>query len=193
MIVLLLILIFSLLLKVYPLKKNWFYQFFLPIVLIFLPIVFVAVIEDIIEYLLSLNNEFISEYFFRGFTSVEKILDDIARTNIWTEHIRLFKEHPWGLSTSEIDLYSIIYLSDGGSESFLTRILVRFGFSAFFFYLFIFSLLKRALDDRDNYLYIFTYIFIFIGVNYGSFFAAYNMLFLILMSSINNKYAIEKE
>lgn len=190
MMILLFILLFSWVLKVYPLRKNWFYQIILPTLLIGLPIVLVAFIEDIIYFLLSLNSDFISEYFFRGYHTVDDILKDIARTNIWSEHIRLFKEHPWGLSTAEIEAYSdkTLNLSDGGgSESFLTRILVHFGFSAFFFYFFIFSLLNRAMEEKNNYLYIYIYIFIFIGVTYGSFFAAYNVLFLIFISSINNE------
>jgi hypothetical protein len=101
--------------------------------------------------------------------------------------MRLFKEYPWGLSTAEIELYAnkSLHLSDGGSESFLTKILVRFGFSAFFFYLFILSLLQEATKNSNQYMYIFSYIFIFIGVTYGSFFAAYNVLFLIFISSLN--------
>ncbi|MCK4441377.1 MAG: hypothetical protein KAU90_05180 [Sulfurovaceae bacterium] len=189
MIVLLFVIFLSWILKIYPLRKNWFYQILIPVFLIFLPILLVTFIEDIIYFLLNLHNEVISEYFFRGYHTVDEILKDIARTNIWKEHIRLFIEHPWGLSPSEAEIYidKSLNLSDGGSESFLTRILVRFGFAAFFFYLFIFSLLNRAINEKDNYLYIFTYIFIFIGVSYGSFFAAYNMLFLIFISSVNNQ------
>ena len=187
MLVLLFILFFSLLFKFYPLKKNWFYQIFLPVILILMPILLVSFIEDIVSFFLSLNSEFISKYFFRGYTSVEKILDDIARTNIWSEHISLFKEYPWGLSVDELLKYSdrSLMLNSEGSESFLTRILVRFGFSAFFFYLFIISLLQRAVNTKNHYMYIFFYIFIFIGVTYGSFFAAYNFLFLIFISSLN--------
>ena len=184
------IFIFSWILKVYPLRKNWFYQIILPILLIGLPITLIAFIEDIIYFLLNLNNDFISEYFFRGYSTIDEILKDMARINIWTEHIRLFNEYPWGLSSLEIDTYSdkSLNLSDGGgSESFLTRILIRFGFGAFFFYFFIFSLLNRAMEEKNNYLYIYTYIFIFIGVSYGSFFTAYNVLFLIFISSINNQ------
>ena len=188
--VLLFVLFFSFVLKIYPLQKNWFYQIVLPVFLIGLPIILVIFIEDIIYFLLSLNNDFITEYFFRGYSTVDDILKDIARTSIWSEHIRLFNEHPWGLSTAEIELYSdkTLNLSDGGgSESFLTRILVRFGFGALFFYLFIFSILNRAMEERNNYIYIYAYIFIFIGLTYGSFFAAYNILFLIFISSINNQ------
>jgi hypothetical protein len=195
MIVLVFILFFSWLLQIYPLRKNWFYQIAVPTLFIGVPILFVFFIEDIIYLLLSLDNEFISDYFFRGYSTVDEVLKDIARTNIWFEHIRLFLEHPWGLSTSEVDIYmdKSLNLSDGGSESFLTRILVRFGFGSFFFYLFIFSLLNRAINEKDNYLYIFTYIFIFIGVTYGSFFVAYSMLFLIFISSINNSTEEEKK
>lgn len=175
--------------KVSPLRKNWFYQLFIPSIFIVLPIVFVIFIEEIITSLLALNNEFISNYFFRGLNSVEEVLNDIARTNIWSEHIRLFLEHPWGLSTEQIAQYvnPSLNLSDGGSESFLTKILVRFGFGAIFLYFFLFALLHRALIKENKYLYVFVYIFIFIGVTYGSFFAAYNMLFLVFMSSINYK------
>ena len=181
------ILFFSFLFKVYPLRKNFFYQFVLPFLLIGVPIILVSFIEDIIAFFISLDNDFISQYFLRGYSSVDKVLDDIARTNIWGEHIRLFKEYPWGLSTGEIELYAnkSLHLSDGGSESFLTKILVRFGFSAFFFYLFILSLLQKAINHRNEYMYVFSYIFIFIGVTYGSFFAAYNMLFFIFISSLN--------
>jgi hypothetical protein len=184
---LLFILFFSFLFKIYPLRKNIFYQVFLPFMLIIVPIILVFFIEEIIAFFISLDNDFISQYFLRGYSSVEKVLDDIARTNIWSEHIRLFKEHPWGLSTAEIELYSNknLHLSDGGSESFLTKILVRFGFSAFFFYLFILSLLQESTKNSNQYMYIFSYIFIFIGVTYGSFFAAYNVLFLIFISSLN--------
>lgn len=186
---LLFILFFTFLFKIYPLKKNLFYQLFLPFILIILPIIVVSFIEEIISFLISLNSDFISEYFLRGYNSVDKVLDDIARTRIWSEHIRLFKEFPWGLSSGQIDLYAdpSVGLSDGGSESFLTKILVRFGFGAIFFYLYIFSLLKKSLETKNEYLYIFSYIFIFIGINYGSFFAAYNPLFLILMGSLNCK------
>ena len=196
MIGLLFILFFTFLFKIYPLKKNLFYQIVLPFILIFLPIIVVSFINEIISFLINLHSDFISEYFLRGYNSVDKVLDDIARTRIWSEHIRLFKEFPWGLSIEQIELFSdkSLHLSDGGgSESFLTRILVRFGFGAIFFYLYIFSLLKKALDTRNEYIYIFVYIFIFIGINYGSFFAAYNMLFLIFISSINNPYLKEKE
>jgi len=181
------ILFFSFLFKVYPLRKNFFYQFVLPFLLIGVPIILVSFIEDIIAFFISLDNDFISQYFLRGYSSVDKVLDDIARTNIWGEHIRLFKEYPWGLSTGEIEMYAnkSLHLSDGGSESFLTKILVRFGFSAFFFYLFILSLLAEATKNHNQYMYIFSYIFIFIGVTYGSFFAAYNVLFLIFISSLN--------
>ncbi len=185
------IVFFTFIFRAYPLDKNIFYQLFLPIVLIFLPIVAVINIENIISFLLNLHNDFISEYFFRGYDSVDKILDDIARTRIWSEHIRLFLEYPWGLSSNEIlaNVNPDIHLSDGGgSESFLTRILMRYGFGAIFLYLYIASLLNRAIENKNSYLYIFVYIFIFIGVTYGSFFAAYNMLFLIFMSSINYKY-----
>jgi hypothetical protein len=184
---LLFILFFSFLFKIYPLRKNIFYQVFLPFMLIIVPIILVSFIEEIIAFFISLDNDFISQYFLRGYSSVEKVLDDIARTNIWSEHIRLFTEHPWGLSTAEIELYAnkSLHLSDGGSESFLTKILVRFGFSAFFFYLFILSLLQEATKNSNQYMYIFSYIFIFIGVTYGSFFAAYNVLFLIFISSLN--------
>ncbi len=186
---LLFILFFTFLFKIYSLKKNLFYQLFLPFILIILPIIVVSFIEEIISFLISLNSDFISEYFLRGYNSVDKVLDDIARTRIWSEHIRLFKEFPWGLSSGQIDLYAdpSVGLSDGGSESFLTKILVRFGFGAIFFYLYIFSLLKKSLETKNEYLYIFSYIFIFIGINYGSFFAAYNPLFLILMGSLNCK------
>jgi len=184
---LLFILLFSFIFRMYPLRKNFFYQLFLPFLLIVVPIILVSFIEDIVSFFISLNNDFISQHFLRGYSSVEKVLDDIARTNIWSEHIRLFKEYPWGLSTGEIALYSdkSLHLSDGGSESFLTKILVRFGFSAFFFYLFILSLLQRAIDTSNEYMYIYSYIFIFLGVTYGSFFAAYNVLFLIFISSLN--------
>ncbi len=188
--VLLFVLFFSFILKIYPLRKNWFYQIILPTLLIGLPILLVIFIEDIIYFLLNLNNEFISKYFFRGYSTIDEILTDIARVNIWSEHIRLFTEHPWGLSIPQIEslVDPSLNLSDGGgSESFLTRILVRFGFGAFFFYFFIFSLLNRAMEEKNRYLYIYTYIFIFIGVTYGSFFAAYNLLFLIFISSINNQ------
>ncbi len=189
MLVLIFVLFFSWILKVFPLRKNWLYQVVIPTILIFVPILMVVFIEDIIYFLLSLDNEVISEYFFRGYHSVDEILKDIARTNIWKEHIRLFVEHPWGLSPAEVELYvdQSLNLSDGGSESFLTRILVRFGFAAIFFYIYIFSMLNRAINEQDDYLYIFTYIFIFIGLSYGSFFAAYNVLFLIFISSINNE------
>ena len=189
MIGLLFILFFTFLFKNYPLKKNLFYQLFLPFILIFLPIIVISFIEEIIAFLISLNSDFISEYFLRGYEDVDKVLDDIARTRIWSEHIRLFTEFPWGLSTQQIDIYADpnIGLSDGGSESFLTRILVRFGFGAIFFYLYIFALLNKSLETKNEYLYIFSYIFIFIGINYGSFFAAYNPLFLILMGSLNFK------
>ena len=183
------ILLFTWMFKAYPLKKNWFYQLFVPILLLFVPILLVSFIEDIISFLLSLNSDFISINFFRGHTSIDEILDDIARTNIWSEHLRLFIEHPWGLSTEEINLYvnPSLHLSDGGSESFLTRILMRYGFGAIFLYLFLFSLLARSLHTQNNYLYLFVYIFIFIGVTYGSFFAAYNMLFLVFIGSLNIK------
>ena len=186
---LLFILLFSFIFRMYPLKRSWFYQIILPFTLIFVPIILVSFIEEIISFLLSLNNEFISKHFLRDFNSVKEVVDDIARTNIWSEHIRLFSDHPWGLSSAEIELYSNkdLHLSDGGSESFLTKILVRFGFSAFFFYLYILSMLQKAVNNGDRYLYIFSYIFIFIGVTYGSFFAAYNVLFLIFISSLNYK------
>jgi len=189
MLVLFFVIFFSWILKSFPLRRSWFYQVVVPTILILFPILMVVFIEEIIYFLLSLNNEVISEYFFRGYHSVDEILNDIARTNIWKEHIRLFVEHPWGLSPAEVELYvdKSLHLSDGGSESFLTRILVRFGFAALFFYMFIFSMLNRAIHERDDYLYIFTYIFIFIALSYGSFFAAYNVLFLIFISSINNK------
>ena len=190
MIGLVLILLFSAMFKLYPLSKNWFYQLFLPIVLIFIPMIAVFFIEDIISFLISLNSDFISQYFFRGYSSVDKILEDIARTNIWSEHLRLFFEHPWGLSSAEIIHYvdPSLHLSDGGgSESFLTRILMRYGFGALFLYLFLMFLLIRSLYEKNNYLYLFVYLFIFIGVTYGSFFAAYNMLFLIFISSLNYK------
>ncbi|HHH53346.1 MAG TPA: oligosaccharide repeat unit polymerase [Bacteroidetes bacterium] len=182
------ILFFSWLFKLNPLRKNLLYQYILPIFLIVVPIIGIYFIQDIIIFLLSLDNAFISKYFFRGYTTVEGILDDIARVSIWQEHIRLFLDHPWGLSTSEIELYvnPNLQLSDaGGSESFLTRILIRYGFGALFLYFFLFELLTRATDKRNEYLYIFVYMFIFIGVTYGSFFVAYNMLFLVFMSSIN--------
>lgn len=182
------ILLFSGMFKLYPLHKNWFYQLFLPIVLIFIPMLSVFFIEDIISFLVSLNSDFISQYFFRGHTSVDKIIEDIARTNIWSEHLRLFWEHPWGLTSAEITRYvdPTLHLSDGGgSESFLTRILMRYGFGAFFLYFFLLSLLIRSLYEKNNYLYLFVYLFIFIGVTYGSFFVAYNMLFLLFMSSLN--------
>ncbi len=181
------IMLFSSIFRIYPIQKSIFYQLFLPFFLIIVPIGLILFIEDIIEFLINLNNEFISEYFLRNLSSVEKVLDDIARTNIWSEHIRLFKEHPWGLSTVEIERYTdpSLHLSDGGSESFLTKILVRFGFASFFFYLFIMSLLFEALKEQNEYKYVFSYIFIFIGVTYGSFFAAYNALFLIFISSLN--------
>jgi hypothetical protein len=182
------ILLFSGIFKLYPLYKNWFYQLFLPFVLIFIPILSVFFIEDIISFLVSLNSDFISQYFFRGHSSVDKILEDIARTNIWAEHLRLFLEHPWGLTSAEITRYvdPALHLSDGGgSESFLTRILMRYGFGAFFLYLFLMSLLIRSLYEKNHYLYLFVYLFIFIGVTYGSFFVAYNMLFLVFMSSLN--------
>jgi len=188
MMVLVFVFLFLLLFRVYPLRKNLFYQFIVPIILIFLPIVLVFFIEDIILYLISLNNEFISQHFLRGFTSVDKVLEDIARTNIWREHLRLFIEHPWGLTTQEIILYvdPQLDLSDGGgSESFLTRILMRYGFGSFFLYFFLFSLINRATSNKSHYLYIFVYIFIFIGLTYGSFFVAYNSLFLIFMASTN--------
>ena len=183
------ILLFTWMFKIYPLKKSWFYQLFVPILLLFVPILLVFFIEEIISFFLSLNSDFISTHFFRGHTSIDKILDDIARTNIWSEHLRLFIEHPWGLSTEEINLYvdPSLHLSDGGSESFLTRILMRYGFGAIFLYLFLLSLLMRALHEQNNYLYLFVYIFVFIGVTYGSFFAAYNMLFLVFIGSLNIK------
>jgi len=190
MIGLVFILLFSTIFKLYPLGKNWFYQLFLPTVLIFIPIVAVFFIEDIITFLISLKSDFISQYFFRGYSSVDKILEDIARTNIWSEHLRLFVEHPWGLSSAEIIRYvnPALHLSDGGgSESFLTRILMHYGFGALFLYLFLMSLLIRSLYEKNNYLYLFVYLFIFIGVTYGSFFAAYNMLFLVFISSLNYK------
>ena len=187
---LVILLMFRWLFKVYPIKKDLFYQFFLPLVLIMGPIVFVFFIEEIIFFLISLNNEFISEYFFRGYSTVDEIMKDIARVSIWTEHLRLFIAHPWGLSSQEIIMYvnPNLNLSDGGgSESFLTRILVRYGFGSIFLYLFLLSLLTRATITRNEYLYVFVYMFIFIGVTYGSFFVAYNMLFLVFVSSINNK------
>jgi len=189
------LLMFSWLFKVYPIRKNLFYQFFLPLILIVGPIIFVYFIEDIISFLLGFNSEFISEYFFRGYSTVDKIMKDIARVSIWSEHLRLFFEYPWGLSTQEINMYvnSNLELSDGGSESFLTRILMRYGFGSIFLYLFLLSLLTRATVTRNEYLYVFVYMFIFIGVSYGSFFAAYNMLFLVFVSSLNNKqYVIRK-
>jgi len=187
---LVILLMFRWLFKVYPIKKDLFYQFFLPLVLIMGPIVFVFFIEEIIFFLISLNNEFISEYFFRGYSTVDEIMKDIARVSIWTEHLRLFIAHPWGLSSQEIIMYvnPNLNLSDGGgSESFLTRILVRYGFGSIFLYLFLLSLLTRATITRNEYLYVFVYMFIFIGVTYGSFFVAYNMLFLVFVSSLNNK------
>ncbi|CAA6819427.1 MAG: Unknown protein [uncultured Sulfurovum sp.] len=195
MMVLLFIFLFTLLFRMYPLKKNLFYQLIVPSVLIFLPITLVFFIEDIISYLIGLNNEFISEYFLRGLVSVEEVLRDIARTNIWKEHLRLFMEYPWGLSSEEILMHvnPDLHLSDGGgSESFLTRILMRYGFGSFFLYLFLFSLLSRATSSQNNYLYIFVYVFIFIGLTYGSFFVAYNALFLIFMASINYQKNHEK-
>lgn len=184
------LLIFRWLFNVYPIRKNLFYQFFLPLMLIAVPIIFVYFIEDIISLLLSLNNSFINEYLFRGYSTVDKVMKDIARVSIWKEHIRLFLEYPWGLSSSEIIKYvdpSLVLSDGGGSESFLTRILVRYGFGSIFLYLFLLSLLTRATTNRNEYLYVFVYIFIFIGLSYGSFFVAYNMLFLVFVSSINHK------
>ena len=187
MMILAVIILFSWFFRLYPLRKNIFYQLVLPFFLLGVPIILVLYIEDIIYYLLSLDIPFITEYFFRGYYSVDDILNDIARTNIWSEHIRLFREHPWGLSISQQELFidKSLHMSDGGSESFLTRILVRFGFGGLFFYIFIFSLLYRAINEANSYLYLFTYIFIFLGLTYGSFFAAYNVLFLIFISSMN--------
>lgn len=183
------LLMFNWLFKIYPIRKNLFYQLILPLVLIVSPIVFVYFIENIIAFLLNLNSTFITEHFFRGYTTVDKIMKDIARVSIWSEHLRLFIEYPWGLSTEEIGMYvnPNLNLSDGGSESFLTRILMRYGFGSIFLYLFLLSLLTRATVTRNAYLYVFVYMFIFIGVTYGSFFAAYNMLFLVFVSSLNNK------
>ena len=187
---LLLVLMFRGIFKIYPIRKNLFYQFFLPLILIVGPIIFVYFIEDIISFLVSLNSNFITEHLFRSYLTVDKIMKDIARVSIWTEHLRLFMEYPWGLSTQEIimNVNPNLVLSDGGgSESFLTRILVRYGFGSIFLYLFLFSLLTRATITGNEYLYVFVYIFIFIGVSYGSFFVAYNVLFLIFVSSLNNK------
>jgi len=188
LLVLLFVIYISFLIYKYPLKKNWLYQIILPVLLIGVPFIIIVFIDDIIYYLLSLHNDIISQYFFRGYDTVDKILDDIARTNIWSEHIRLFLEHPWGLSSAEIEKYvnPALHLSNGGgSESFLTRILMRYGFGSVFLYIFIFSILNRAIYEKNSYLYIFVYLFIFIGLTYGSFFTAYNILFLIFISSIN--------
>jgi len=186
---LLFILFLSYLFTKAPLEKNWLYQIIFPILFIGLPLLIVIFIDDIVGYLLSLHNEFISTYFFRGYTTVDDVINDIARTNIWTEHIRLFKEYPWGLSPEQINMFanSSVHLSDGGSESFMTRILVRYGFGAFFFYIFLVSILNRAIHERNSYMYIFFYIIVFLGLTYGAFFTAYNMLFLVFISSINIK------
>lgn len=171
----------------FPVKNNITHKFVFPFFLIGIPVGMVFFLDNIIYFLVNLNSDFITSYFFKGYTDLDDILDDIARTSIWAEHIRIFLEHPLGLSTAEFDKYISVdlTLSDGGSESYLTRILMRYGFGAIFMYMFLFSLLNKAIKEKNKYLYKYVYLFIFIGLTYGSFFVVYNFLFLIFVSSTN--------
>ncbi len=168
-------------------KNSFLYSYFIPFTIFVLPIVLLLNIEVIINFLISLQNSFITEYFFRGYSDFEDIMKDTVRINIWQEHIKFFLNHPLGMNTSVIDEYMKNNLIMGtGSESFITRILVRYGFGAIFIYLFLFALLIKAIKYNNIYLYTFVYIFVFIGLFYGSFFTPYNFLFLIFIASINN-------
>lgn len=186
MLVLFLMLFIYFISKKFPIKNNFLYRIVIPIILIAIPILLIVNIENIILFLLNLHNDFISNYFFRGYQDVPSIMADAMRINIWSEHTRVFLDNPWGVSASEASSYvDKNLIGNSGSESFLTRILMRYGMGTIFLFIFLFSLMNKSMSQRNIYMYIFVFLFIFIGLNYGSFFNVYNVLFLIFISSIN--------
>lgn len=185
--VVLIVVIIIYILKPQKIKSSFLYSIFIPFVMLILPIIVFLNIEVIINFLISLENNFITKYFFRGYSNYEDILQDIVRINIWQEHIKFFLDYPLGMNSSTIDEYMSNHLIMGnGSESFLTRIFVRYGIGSIFLYIFLLSLLIKSIKGNNIYLYTFVYIFVFLGLLYGSFFTPYNFLFLIFIASVNN-------
>jgi hypothetical protein len=171
--------------------NNIFYKVILPLLLILIPVIILIEIEPILRNLLNMHFSLIQDYFFRGFDDSESILKDLTRLNIWSEHFRIFIDHPLGINTNEMSKYMNFEADSGGSESFLTRIFVVYGISAIFIYFYLFTLLYKSIKYDNAFMYLFVFLFIFIGFTYGSFFNVYNILFLIFISSINIKVSFE--
>lgn len=177
--------------KIYKMDSKMYK--IISIFLIGIPFLLIINIEHIIGFLLNSNNNFIMNYVFRGYNDFDEIMIDMARVNIWSEHTRLFFIHPFGLSVNDMERYIDRDLIGGaGNESFFTRMLVQYGISAIFIFIYLFSLLKKSIIQKDLYTYVYVYLFLFIGFIYGSFFSVYNVLFLIFISSININYQNKK-
>ena len=154
----------------------------------FITVSILLVPELIINSLMGFNIKFINEIFFHNTTNSIDALESFSRYQIWTEHIRLFIENPFGNLSNNTKLFNPNLVSNGGTESFITKILYQYGVGAFFFYVFIIRYFKEALGARDFHGSFFVILFVVIGLTYGSFFTMTNMLFLIFLSMANPKY-----
>ena len=159
--------------------------------------IFVSIIltnfNEILNFLFRSDNLFIKNYFLHNADSVEELSSMNYRFMNWYAHLQIFMNYPWGISSNLLD--SIFYDLTGlanGSESFLTSILAHYGFVTILFYLFIITILFEAFKKNTFYYYIFVYVFVFIGLLYGSFFNIYNVIYLILVSSLNLVYYNEE-
>ncbi|MBA6291508.1 O-antigen ligase family protein [Colwellia sp. MB3u-8] len=167
-------------------KKSSFFSLFLPVALIVLPILLLININFILNTLLGLDLDIINTYLFRGYDDTSMIMKDTARIYIWSEHLRIFQQFPLGIDQiSVINVIDRNLLEGGWTESYITRLLVQYGISGFIIYIYILYFLKESLISNSYLVRIFPYLFIFIGLLYGSFYQPYNFIFIVFLCSVN--------
>ncbi len=168
--------------------KSIFFKI-MPIIIIFLILLAIIYSENILNLFFNSKSEFIHNYILHGMNSIDQLYSINFRFIIWKTHLHIFISHPFGISAEYFDklFYNLTNVANG-SESFLTGLLAHYGYATILFYLFLFSILIESFKKNNFYWYIFIWVFLFIGFLYGSFFNIYNVLYLILLSSLNLNY-----
>ncbi|WP_432240596.1 O-antigen ligase family protein [Herbaspirillum robiniae] len=138
------------------------------------------------------GNEFVNSFLFRTHSATVSEADvfrTIYRTWIWSEHIRMAADEPIiGLGTFNfIELAQFnpfIPSVSTGSESFITGLYTRVGLLALLFLWAIYTMIGTGLRHNRSTPLIAGLIFAISLLSYGSFINPYNLVFLIIVSSM---------
>lgn len=167
-------------------RNGVFFKFTIPLLFVFMIVLFSLFLRDIVTYLTTFD--FVRLALFRGYANFDDITQDVARFDIWNLHLSVFLSNPFGISSSQILAYSQLTYGGIGSESFITRIFANYGLPSFLFIYFLFIKLIQFVRDGNFFGYFMIWVFLLLGLIYGSSFNIYNVVFLILASSMNFIY-----